>query len=535
MSHGHTASTRARVPMSNHDRLSHADEIVSGPTDPALEVQVTLVLRKVNESSTHDSAAEETDMASVLEFCTQHSLSIIDASAERRSVTVSARADLMEAAFAVKLIDVEHRGKRYRRLAASPSLPPPLNEIVAGVLGLRARPLSSRVRVHHADTTNPFWTVQELATAYAFPEEADGSGQTIGLIELGGGFHQRDLDIFFADLKLTSPKVTFISVDGMQNRPAPPQAIQQWIEVVEGKIPLQSVDAQLLADAQATVEVTMDLQILGALAPGAHIVVYMAPMTEQGMFNALSRAVSHEDPLLDVVSISWGEPEPRVSEAYLQAIEDVLADASRRGITVCASSGDAGADNDSPDEFPCVNFPASSPHALACGGSTVRRLDSKIADEIVWNCGPHGLPAATGGGVSRKFALPEWQRNHSVPLAPSGFVGRGVPDVSGQADPHNGCAILVGGFRCSSAGTSAVAPLWAALVARFNELLKVRCGQIAPTLYRIAETSAVSPLRPIIQGQNGAYQAGPGWNPCTGLGTPDGVRLLECLRNCKLG
>ena len=521
MSHGQTASSRARVPLSSHDRVSHHDEVIAGPTDPELEMQVTLVLRR---------NSGEKDLACVLEFCRQHSLAIVDASAERRSVMVSARAELMEHAFAVKLIDVERRGKRYRRLSTSPSLPPPLNEAVVGVFGLRARPLSSRVRVHHANTTNPFWTAAELANAYGFPEEADGMGQTIGLIELGGGYHESDLETFFAQLKLPVPKVTFISVDGMQNSPAPPEAIEQWIEVVEGKCAMESVDAQLLADAQATVEVTMDLQIVGALAPGAHIVIYMAPMTEQGMFNALSRAVSHEDPEVDVISMSWGEAEPRVSDAYLKAIDDVLADAAERGVTVCASSGDAGSDNDSPDEFPCVNFPASSPHVLACGGSTVRRFDSKTTEEIVWNCGPHGVPAATGGGVSRRFALPDWQRNHRVPLAPLDFVGRGVPDVSGPADPHNGCAILVGGFRCSSAGTSAVAPLWAALIARFNQLLKTRCGHITPALYRIADTNSTSPLKPIIEGHNGAYNAGPGWNPCTGLGTPRGRQLLECLQ-----
>jgi kumamolisin len=521
MSHGHAASPHARVSMSNHERISHPDEMIAGPTDPSLDLQVTLVLRR--ESG-------ERDLASVLDFCGQHSLAIIGASAERRAVTVSARAELMANAFAVKLIDVERRGKRYRRLNSSPSLPSPLNEVVVGVFGLRARPLRPRVRVHHANTTNPFWTVAELADAYGFPGEANGTGQTIGLIELGGGYHESDLEMFFAELKLPVPKITFISFDGMQNSPASPEAIEKWIEVVEGKRPLQSVEAQVLADAQATVEVTMDLQIVGALAPGAHIVVYMAPMTEQGMFNALSQAVSHEDPLVDVISMSWGEAEPCVSDAYLRAIDDVLADAAQRGITVCASSGDAGSDNDSPDEFPCVNFPASSPHVLACGGSTVRRFDSKTPDEVVWNCGPHGLPAATGGGVSRRFALPDWQRDRGVPLAPADFVGRGVPDVSGPADPHNGCAILVGGFRCSSAGTSAVAPLWAALIARFNELLRTRCGHITPILYRIADPKSNSPLNPVIEGHNGAYKAGPGWNPCTGLGTPRGRQLLECLR-----
>jgi kumamolisin len=185
--------------------------------------------------------------------------------------------------------------------------------------------------------------------------------------------------------------------------------------------------------------------------------------------------------------------------------------------------------NGATDGKPRVNFPASSPHALSCGGSTVHASRGRDVRESAWNCVLYGMRGATGGGVSRRFPTPPWQKKHGVPLSPNGRKGRGVPDVAGPADPRRGCAILVGGRRCSSVGTSAVAPLWAALVACLNEELGARCGYIAPLLYNLA-ASDTNALRQITKGNNGFYQAGPGWNACTGLGSPRLEHLLEALR-----
>ena len=312
----------------------------------------------------------------------------------------------------------------------------------------------------------------------------------------------------------------------------PPDAIQAWLDVLEGRREQSSVDPSVLEGAQTTVEVTMDIELAGALAPGAELVVYMAPATEEGIYKALNAAAHDEEPRIDVISMSWGEPEPYVSDAHMAAITQVLEYAVQRGITVCASSGDFGAYDDPETKALSVNFPASSPLVLACGGSTVLRWTSEIEKEIAWNCGPHGMHAASGGGVSERFTLPEWQNTWKIPLSPAGTPGRGVPDVAGAADPHNGCAILVGGKICSSFGTSAVAPLWAALVARCNQALGARCGHVNEALYEIARSEQLA-FRTVTEGDNGFYKASDGWNPCTGLGTPRGRRLLELLRNSR--
>jgi len=368
-----------------------------------------------------------------------------------------------------------------------------------------------------------------MANAYGFPPDLNAEKQCIALIELGGGFHEEDLQQFFSGLGAPTPVVRWVSVDGTKNVPASADEIKQFLEVVEGKRKISDIPEDVLAAAQSTVEVTMDIELAGALAPGAEIVVYMAPNTEQGIYNAVSQAIGAADNLPSAISISWGEPETGVSEAYLSSVDEVLRDAAMLGVTVCTSSGDDGAMNGAPDGKPTVNFPSSSPHVLSCGGSTAHLADGENLRETAWNCTLHGMHGATGGGVSQHFELPLWQREHRVPLGPGGSSGRGVPDVAGPADPHRGCAIIVGGECCSSAGTSAVAPLWAALVACINTRLDARCGYVTPILYNLSKSSA-APFRAITEGNNGFYHAGEGWNPCTGLGSPLVEQLIQSLR-----
>lgn len=515
------------VELLDHHRRRRAGEVDVGRTDPELEISATIVLRPANGEQAE--AIRQNDLSVIQNFSVQYGLKVAGLDAEGRSLAVSGRAADFERALNLELIDVEHNGRRYRRYDRAPSLPENLREIVTGIFGLRSRPSRRRPRIHHAGSTEPFWTTAEMERAYDFPEGTDGSGQVIGLIELGGGYSEEDLQAFFLERGLPVPRVTFKSIDGAPNQPASPDTIQQWLDVVEGRKDESSCDPAVLEAAQMTVEVTMDVQLAGALAPRAEFVVYMAPATEEGIYKALSLATYDEQPRVDVISMSWGEPEPFVSDAHLNSITQVLEDAAKRGITICASSGDSGAYDDPQSKSLCVNFPASSPLVLACGGSTVLRVASEIQEEVAWNCGLHGFPASTGGGVSQRFACPEWQMPHSVPLSPGGSPGRGVPDVAAAADPHNGCAILVGGKRCSSFGTSAVAPLWAALIARCNQALGVRAGHINPILYELAR-SAHSPFRTIADGDNGFYHAVAGWNACTGLGTPKGRHLLDLLR-----
>jgi kumamolisin len=133
---------------------------------------------------------------------------------------------------------------------------------------------------------------------------------------------------------------------------------------------------------------------------------------------------------------------------------------------------------------------------------------------------------ATGGGVSNFFALPSWQANANVPAPTGSTGGRGVPDVAGDADPTTGYQIRVDGQDTVIGGTSAVAPLWAGLIAVANQQLGTQVGFIQPAIYA---AKAASALNDITQGNNGAFYAGPGWDACTGLGSPIAAKLIPLL------
>jgi kumamolisin len=177
-----------------------------------------------------------------------------------------------------------------------------------------------------------------------------------------------------------------------------------------------------------------------------------------------------------------------------------------------------------------VDFPASSSYALACGGTTLQANGSQITSEVVWNEIANN-EGATGGGVSNFFALPSYQQNAGVPAQPeTSFMGRGSPDVSGNADPETGYQVVVDGQNIIVGGTSAVAPLWAGLIALLNQQLGTSVGLLQPKLYSLGETD----VNDITEGNNddsglGYYSAAVGWDPCTGLGSPNGTAILNAL------
>jgi len=305
-------------------------------------------------------------------------------------------------------------------------------------------------------------------------------------------------------LGIAPPSVTAVAVDGAANNPG--------------------------VDAGADGEVLLDIEVAGALAPGAAQRVYFAPNTDAGFLNAVSEAV-HATVTPVAISISWGQNEDQWTAQARTAMDGVFADAAKLGITVTAAAGDSGSGDGAPAGSH-ADFPASSPHVLACGGTTLRAdaATGMIQSETVWNNGPD---SATGGGVSDVFSQPAWQRGGGVPV-PGGTPatgGRGVPDVAANADPQTGYRVLVHGTEAVYGGTSAVAPLWAALVARLAHALGRPLGLLSEQLYEgLAGDGGAPGFHDITVGDNGAYRAAPGWDPCTGLGTPDGTALLEVLR-----
>jgi kumamolisin len=272
----------------------------------------------------------------------------------------------------------------------------------------------------------------------------------------------------------------------------------------------------------------LDIEVTGAIAPGAKIVAYFADNTDAGFLNAITTAVHDSTNNPSVVSISWGGPESSWTQQAMTSMDEAFQAAAAMGVTVCVASGDDGSTDGVGDGLSHVDFPASSPNVLACGGTTLQASGGKITSESAWNELANN-EGATGGGISDVFALPSWQSGANVPPSANQNqnAGRGVPDVSGDADPTTGYVTLVDGQSGVIGGTSAVAPLWAGLIALINESIGKPVGFINPLLYQNA--GSAGDFNDITSGSNGAYSAGPGWDACTGLGSPIGTGVAAAL------
>ncbi len=419
----------------------------------------------------------------------------------RRTVQLTGTAADMQKAFGVVLEQKLINDQEYRVREGAIYLPKSLTVVVEAVLGLDNRPQAQphfRVYQSRAGATAPSsYTPPQVAEAYKFPTNSSGAGQTIGIIELGGGYRPADLTAYFKTLKLAAPAITAVSVDGGKNKPSNANS----------------------ADG----EVMLDIEVAGSVAAGAKIAVYFTPNTDQGFIDAITTAVHDAANKPSVISISWGGPESSWTEQSMTALDAACQSAAALGVTITVAAGDDGSTDGGTGNN--VDFPASSPHVLACGGTELDANGATIVSEVVWNELANN-EGATGGGVSNVFALPSWQANANVPKPSASTGGRGVPDVAGDADPVTGYTIRVDGETTVIGGTSAVAPLWAGLVAVANQQLGTQVGFIQPAIYA---AKAASAFNDITVGNNGAFSAGPGWDACTGLGSPIADKLIPLL------
>ncbi|HEX5126801.1 MAG TPA: S53 family peptidase [Rhodocyclaceae bacterium] len=453
----------------------------------------------------HGASAD--DMTKVEEFAKSYGLVVVEASAARRSIFLSGTAAQFSAAFGATLHNVEHPGGTYRGRTGSLSIPAELENIIEGVFGLDNRPQAkphfqalkdNGIQAHAASGSGSF-TPPDLAKVYNFPTGLDGSGQCIAIIELGGGLRTADIKSYFTSLKLPVPNVKVINVDGGKNQPS-------------------------TADS-ADGEVMLDIEVAAAVAPKATIAVYFAPNTNKGFLDAITKAIHDTVNKPSVISISWGGPEVSWTAQAMKQFDQAFQAAAAIGITVCCASGDAGSADGETDGKAHVDFPASSPFALGCGGTKLTASNGKISKEVVWN---ESTDSASGGGVSNFFPVPSYQSKASVPLsASSKKAGRGVPDVGGDADPQSGYKVRVDGQNMVIGGTSAVAPLWAGLVALMNQKIGHPVGFLNPLIYGSLANTGL--FHDVSTGNNGAYHAKAGWDPCTGWGSPIGSKLLQAL------
>jgi kumamolisin len=516
------------VALKGSERVPVQGARVLGPADPTERLEVSLIVRRRARQVLHSRAArlaagdrslgvlsreefaiehgaDASDLTAIRQFASAQGLVVAHEHAGRRTVVLAGTVRHFSAAFAVQLYNVVASGGSYRGRIGAIHLPGDLDGIVEAVLGLDDRPqakphfrirqISGAINPRAPATALVSYTPPHVASLYGFPG-GTGKGECVAIIELGGGFRAEDLLVYFKGLGVGSPKVAAVSVDHAKNA--------------------------FTGDANGPdAEVMLDIEVVGSIAPAAQIAVYFAPNTDAGFLNAVTTAIHDTNHKPSVISISWGGAESTWTAQAMTAMDEAFQVAATMGITVCVASGDGGSSDGIIDGADHVDFPASSPYALACGGTSLRATGSTITSEVVWNDGASG--GASGGGVSSFFPTPTWQVGKRATQSGGSSIAlttRGVPDVAGNADPETGYQVRIDGINMVIGGTSVVSPLWAGLIARINQLTGSPVGYINPMLYSKPQT-----LRDVISGNNGDFAAAKGWDACTGLGTPNGRAL----------
>lgn len=461
-------------------------------------------------------------------FATTYGLQIVNdltsgQGSGRRTVKLLGKRHAMESAFGTALYDYElPSGGSYRGRVGCVQPPADLKPYILAVLGLdNRREYYPRYRLTTgAAAAEKQFAPQDIAALYNFPA-GDGAGQTVAIIELGGAFSSDELSQYFSsDVKVpraAGATVTAVYVDGV----AP--------------VPYNSPPAGSPGYTGDDIEVMLDIEVVGAIAPAANIVVYFAENSgDQHFYNAVTQAL-HSNPRPCAISISWGGPEAGTQQTS-QVWDDLAVAAAAMGTAIFVASGDNGASDQDPSDSNAfdgqrhVDAPADTPHVVACGGTRLVTTDDKtISSEIVWNDGETG--GATGGGVSTTFSVPSWQTAAGcIAEGSTPITGRGVPDVSGNGDPQTGYIIRADGSAQVVGGTSAVAPLYTGLITRIAPALNGQIPLLHPLLYGNMSTCCndITVGNNTLHGVQG-YDAHQNWDACSGLGSPKGQAIHDLL------
>jgi len=512
--------------------------------------------------------ASPADLDAVKRFATAAGLTVHETHAARRSVVASGTVSHMEKAFGIKLNTYEAPAVQHRRVPSGAKEAPVIErfrshegpvhapsgvaEAIMAVFGLDNRRITKRNSADPPGTDNTVGA-NTLASLYNFPP-VSAAGQTIALVEFGGpgnGYDttsgpSNDFALYYATLPagFTAPQII----------PVPP--------------------ASSSANFTPDLENTQDICISSTVAQGATIAVYFLYYFSETWYDLLERiitpsagdfpagvsapsVISCSDYICDGDDSGTLKNES-ILTSTVNAVHSAFQDAMVNHITVCIAAGDQGSDSKvgsttgvtewgepfAADGKAHVQYPGSDPLVLSCGGTTVGDVSGSSFDEYVWNDTHTAFQVpnwATGGGVSDFFTqaagtAPAYQASLNPTSVNDGHVGRGVPDVAGDASANSWTNCFVSGVANVMNGTSAVAPLYAGLMAQINAALGAQVGFINPILYQLGD-SVCRDVNPAVGGGptnnslNGitGYTAGPGWDACTGWGSIDGIKLLNGL------
>ncbi|MFK4440567.1 hypothetical protein ABH944_000567 [Caballeronia udeis] len=576
---------------------------IAGPADPDEKLSVSVVVRRRADAPplwdqdhwaktppgrrkflsrpefARTFGADLDDLERVASFGFAHELTVVESDSARRTVVLTGTVAQMSSAFAVELNMYRSPTETYRGREGAIYLPSDLVDLVEGVFGLDNRRMARHASGGPSGAV-PL-TPPQVAGLYGFPTTSAAS-QTVAILEFSGptsnpstprsGFSTSDVASFLSSVHVTPSSTRTIKSVTVDPSPTSP-----------GNSPFYNASTFASYPPDPDVEVALDVEIVASVTPDSNIAVYFAPFTEQGWVDAINQIVADHTNDPSVLSISYGWPELEAdqllnypappgpypwpfewTQAAANALTTAFQSAAMIGMTVFVSSGDHGSDCGEQDGKAHVLYPASDPWVTTCGGTTI--TSTSPLTQITWNDNsgnddlsayPNYVGDATGGGISYLWGAQPWQENANVPLSKNGDgrQGRGIPDVAGNASAYSGYTLWLYGQSANDlaytdipqtlgtiGGTSAVAPLYAALLAIINAALPERVGYLNPTLYAIGSTLGQNVFVDIADGASNAvywvnedesaggpspgYASVTGWDACTGWGTINGSALL---------
>lgn len=474
-----------------------------GPPYPDLKKLAAIPPALRNHLSREEFAArygaEPADLERVAVSMRGYGLTVEETSPARRTVLVSGTVAQFNRAFGVELMRHRSAAGTYLSYAGQVYVPNELNGIVEDVLGLDREPaLFNRTEtppLPDAPANIKVLTPPQVAALYQFPP-GTGAGETIGILEFGGGFYQNDIADYFTNIL---------------NAPAPASAIF-W--------PVNNATNNPGVNVPGDLEQIVDICVAYSVAPDATIVVYKPPdASMQSWHDCLSSAIHDSINKPSVLTCSWFGAESAwiASPKHLATLTQDIGDAQVLGVTILFASGDNGTTTP-----PVMLYPPADPGVTACGGTLVENVSGSSFDQIGWRF--------SGGGASAIFTKPSWQVVSTPPNA-SGAYSRAIPDVAGNADKYSGYMVYYNGkISGPHAGTSAVAPLYAGLIAIINQNLNKRVGFLNYYLYA-SESIYPQTFYDVTKGSSANYSCKVGWDAVTGLGSINGEILQRVLGN----
>jgi kumamolisin len=470
--------------------VPHQNTKLLGVLEREKQISTTWILRRNSATHELDQAISQID-----NFAKSHNLNMTRT--DTYHLHINGASSDFTAALGIELLKYENETHHvYHANPHELNIQYAWGHIVENILGFNTAKVAQPYFRNKNSSNNTTHDTQvhyyppQVATLYNFPS-GNGANQTVGIIELGGGFVLSDITTYFTALNInTQPSITAVGIDGASNNPSDTTG--------------------------ANIEVILDIEVIASIVPNATIRVYFAPNTDQGFYDAIRQAGIDS---CSAISISWGGPEDDWSSSSLSSYNTLFQNLTTvSNVTIAVAAGDNGSSDGESGTH--VDFPGSSPYAISCGGTRLSTTNNTtISSEVVWNDGSSG---ATGGGLSSIFARPSYQQS----LISTVSTHRGVPDITGNADPNSGYYLYCaseGGY-ITVGGTSAVAPLWSALVILINQALNNQstCGYMHPNIYSNPQC-----FHDITSGSNGSYSAKVGYDLCSGLGSPNGQLIAN--------